>query len=96
MDEVGHSCREWKQVSYLLIKAPEISVLPHATENLRCCLYHFRRVSVREREKRKQASRVKYDLTVINGHMVSTVIHYFQSLSVVSMQMITDIENKAI
>lgn len=30
---------------YLFVKAAQVSVLPHAAQDLRCCFHHFRTMS---------------------------------------------------
>lgn len=38
---------------YLFVEAAEVSVLPHAVQDLRCCLYHFRTMSGNSAERKK-------------------------------------------
>lgn len=38
---------------YLFVEAAEISVLPHAVQDLRCCLYYFRTMSGNSAEWKK-------------------------------------------
>lgn len=46
--------------SYLLVKAAQISVLPHAAQDLRCRFHHLRRMSGRKGENKGDASFLQF------------------------------------
>lgn len=45
-----------RMMSYLLVKAAQISVLPHAAQDLRCCFHHLGRMSGGKEENRWEES----------------------------------------